>query len=113
MKTIYVLFFTSLLVFTANTASAQQPLKLTVTAVDAKTHEPRSTFVLGESVAVRVSLTNQSRVARSVIKLQHAQIGLKLKSMKPYEDGPQVDESYYGGTGWARSDGNITFWGSY
>ncbi len=115
MKTISVLFFTSLLVFSANTASAQsrqQPLRFTVTPVDAKTLQPRSTFFLGESVAVRVSLTNQSRIARSVIHLQDATINLKLSSMQAYEDGPKVEDSYYGGTGWARSENGVTFWGS-
>jgi hypothetical protein len=115
MKTVYVSFFTCLLVITANTVSAQsrkQPLRFTVTPVDAKTHKPRTTFSIGESVAVRVSLTNQSRNPRSVIHLQDASIDLILSSMQAFEDGPKVIDSYYGGTGWARSENGMTTWGS-
>lgn len=115
MKTIYVSFFTCLLVITANTVSAQsrkQPLKFTVTPVDAKTHKPRTIFTIGEAVAVRVSLTNQSRTARSVIHLQDKSIDLKLSSMQAFENGPKLEDSYYGGTGWATYQNGMTFWGS-
>lgn len=110
-----ILLFT-LLVFAADTAYAQsrnQPLRFTVTPVDAKTHQPRSTFFLGESVAVRVSLTNQSRIARSIIHLQDASLDLKLSSWRAYKDGPKLRDSYYGGTGWARYENGMTFWGSH
>ena len=110
MKTVYVFLFTCLLVFTANAVSAQ-PLKFTVTAVDAKTQQPRSTFFVGELVPVRVSVTNQSRTPRTIIQLQDATLRLDLTSRQAFEDGPKVQDSYYGGTGWARSEGGITFWG--
>ena len=111
-----IFLFTCLLVFAANTAYAQsrnQPLRFTVTAVDAKTHQPRSTFILGELVAVRVSLTNQSRTPRSVIHLQDATLDLKLRSMRAFENGPKLADSYYGGTSSGRSIGDMTVWSHY
>ena len=116
MRTVSVLFFVCLLLFTANTASAQsqeQPFRFTITAVDAKTNQPRSTFFLGEPVAVRMSLTNQSRVARTITRLEDTEIHLKLSSMEAYESGPCFYDGYHGGTGWAESRDGVTFWGSY
>src|SRR3954471_10601159 len=97
MNRVAAFLFTCVIALTANTASAQsrrQSFKFTITPVDAKTHQPRSTFYLGEAVAVRVSLTNESRVARTVIHLQDATIGLKLSSMEAYESGPKIVDSY-------------------
>jgi hypothetical protein len=119
MKKLSLVSLTSLLLFTATLASAQTPaqskakaFKFQVTTVDATTHRPRSTFVLGESVAVRISLTNQSGVARTVPQLPDTEIAFKLHSTQPYEHHPEIRDGYFGGTGWARTDGNTTFWGS-
>src|SRR5687768_12477337 len=114
MKKLSLVFFVCLLLFTATIASAQsrrQPLKFQLTPVDAKTLRPRSTFVLGESVAVRFSLTNQSRLARTIPVLPDTFIAYKLHSTKPYENDPDVIEGLFGGTGYVRQVGNTTFWG--
>lgn len=115
MKKLSLFAVTSLLLFTATIGSAQsrrQPFKFRVTAVDAKTHVARSTFFLGESVAVRFSLTNQSRVARTIPVLPDTEIQYKLHSMDPYDYAPDVIDGYFGGTGWVREEGNMTLWGS-
>ena len=115
MKKLSLVSLASLLLFTATIASAQsrrQPFKFQLTAVDAKTHRPRSTFFLGETVAVRISLTNQSGVVRTVPQLPDTEIAFKLYSTELYENGPEIRQGYFGGTGWARSEGNMTVWGS-
>jgi hypothetical protein len=113
MKKLFVFAVTSLLLFTATIASAQsrrQRFKFQVTAVDAKTHVARSTFFLGESVAIRFSLTNQSRVARIIPMLPDTEIKYELHSMDPYDYAPDVIDGYFGGTGWVRQEGNMTVW---
>jgi PKD domain-containing protein len=112
MKTVPLFFLVCLLAFTVNAQSQRQPFKFTITAVDAKTNQPRSTFYLGESVPIRISLTNQSRVAHKIIQLPDTEVYLKLSSMEAYENGPKIEDSYYGGTGWARYENGITTWGS-
>lgn len=100
MNKLYSFFFASLFVFIATTASARpqrEPFKLTITALDAKTHRPRSTFALGEPVRVRVSVTNQSRVARKIIQLEDGLMPLRLSAMVDYENGPKNHEGYLGG----------------
>ena len=116
MRRLFLLAPICILLFTATSASAQsrrQPFRLQLTPVDAKTLQPRSTFVLGEAVVVRFSLTNQSRVARKITVLPDTTIRYKLHSTEPYEYAPDVLEGYVGGTGWARTEGNMTVWGSY
>ena len=115
MRKLSLVSLASLLLFSATIASAQsrrQPFKFQITAVDATTHRPRSTFYLGESVAVRISLTNQSGVARSIPQLPDTEIAFKLHSTQPYEHHPEIRDGYFGGTGWVRHEGNMTFWGS-
>ncbi len=115
MKKLSFFAVTSLLLFTATIAAAQsrrQSFKFQVTAVDAKTYQPRSTFFLGESVAIRFSLTNQSRVARTIPMLPDTEIKYELHSTNPYEYAPDIVGGYFGGTGWVRQDGDMTVWGS-
>jgi len=114
MNKVSCFFFTSLLVFTTVTVSAQarhQPFRFEMTAVDAKTHQPRSTFFLGEPVPVRVALTNQSRIARTIAQLPDTTIRLKLSSMLDYENGPEVLDSYFGGTGTSSYRDGFWSWG--
>lgn len=113
MNKVAFFLFTSLLLFTATTAAAQtrrQPLRLQITALDATTHRPRSTFILGEPVLLKISLTNQSRTAQTVTYLPETTINLKLNAMPDFEDGPKMHESYVGGTGGAYYSGGITYW---
>jgi hypothetical protein len=113
MNKVAPFLFTSLLLFTTTTATAQarrQPLRLEITALDAKTHRPRSTFILGESVKVKISLTNQSRTARTVAHLPETTIDLKLRAMPDFEDGPKIHDSYVGGTGGAYYRNGMTIW---
>ena len=82
-----------------------------MTALDAKTQQPRSTFVLGEPVVVRVSLTNLSRTARTIIQLKNDLLPLRLSSMLEYENGPDIHEGYFGGSGMTVSTyGDMTVW---
>ena len=114
MNRVFSLLFPCLLVFFAVSASAQsrhQPFRFRLTPIDAKTYQPRSTFFLGESVSVRVSLTNQSRTARTIARLPDTPIQLKLSSMLDFENGPDVRESYVGGTGTSSYVDGIWFWG--
>ena len=79
MNKISLVCLTSMLVFISITVSARptpQKFRLKVTALDAKTHKPRSTFALGESVLVRVSLTNQSRTAQTINQLDDAWLAI-------------------------------------
>ena len=102
-----------LLVFIATTVSAQsrrQPFKFEVTAVDAKTHQRRSTFLLGESVAVRISLTNHSRRAQTISVLEDTPIEYKLHSTDPYDYAPTILDGYFGGTSYARDIGGHVTW---
>lgn len=112
MKRLSLVFLTSLLLFTANaSAQSRRPaFKFELAAVDAKTHRPRSTFALGEPVVIRISLTNVGRVARTIAQLPDTTLQLKLHSMIAFEN-PKVEESYIGGTGWARAYDNMTVWG--
>ena len=123
MKKLSLVSLASLLLFTATIAFAQsrpkaraksqhQPFEFQLAAVDATTHRPRSTFFLGETVAVRISLTNLSGVARSVPQLPDTYITFKLHSTEPYEHHPEIREGSFGGTGWATTSGNMTFWGT-
>lgn len=113
MNKVALFLFTSLLLFTATTAAAQsrrQPLKLQITALDAKTQQPRSTFILGEPVLLKFSLTNQSRTALTVAHLPETTMDLKLRAMPDFEDGPKIHDSYVGGTGGAYYRDGITYW---
>lgn len=113
MNKVALFLFTSLLLFTAATATAQarrQPLRLEMTALDAKTHRPRSTFILGEPVLLKISLTNQSRTALTVAHLPETTIDLKLRAMQDFEDGPKIHDSYVGGTGGAYHRNGMTVW---
>lgn len=104
-----------LLLLTAASVSAQkrrQTFKFAVTTVDAKTHKPRSIFFLGESVHVRFSLTNQSRVAQTIPRLPDTPIKFKLHSTNPYEYAPSVEDGYFGGTDFTEHRGNMIIWGS-
>ncbi len=114
MRKISLLLFPWVMVFAAVAISAQsrtQPFKFRMTPIDAKTHQPRSTFYLGESVAVRVSLTNHSRSPRRIPQLSDTMISLKLSSMLVGENGPDLHDSYYGGTGISWSSNGMWFWG--
>lgn len=107
MDKLYSFFFASLFVFIATTASARpqrEPFRLTMTALDAKTQRPRSTFTLGEAVRVRVSITNQSRVARKIIQLEDGLMPLRLSAMVDYENGPKIHEGYLGGATFSAND---------
>ncbi len=114
MTKLSLFFFTAALVLFATTASARpqrEPFRLTMTALDAKTHRPRSTFALGEPVRVHVSITNQSRVARTIIQLEDGLIPLRLSAMLDYENGPDIHEGYLGGATFSsRVSGGMTIW---
>ena len=116
MPRVCFFFLICLFVFTAGAASAQSrrpPLKFELTAVDPDTQRPRTTFVLGEAVIVRMSLTNQSRVPRTVAQLPDTTIDLRLSSLLDYEAGPTSQDSYIGGTGYSQQvSPTFVSWGS-
>jgi hypothetical protein len=116
MPRVCFFFLIYLFVFTAGAASAQsrrQPLKFELTAVDPDTQRPRTTFVLGEAVIVRMSLSNQSRVPRTAAQLPDTTIGLQLSSLLDYEAGPTTEDSYIGGTGYSQQvSPTFVLWGS-
>ena len=119
MNKLFVIFFTSLLLVTATTASARprrQTFRLKFTPVDPKTHRPRSVFVIGEPVTVRVSLTNLSRSPRTITQPYETTIPVKLSSWIEYENGPDISEGSLGlvpypqGTVLAETRGDMTTW---
>jgi PKD domain-containing protein/carboxypeptidase family protein len=113
MSRLSLVYLTSLLLITAADSSAQSrrpPFKFELTALDANSHRPRSTFALGERVVIRISLTNRGRAGRTIVQLPDHMLQLKLHSNIAFEN-PRVEESYIGGTGWARTSGNMTLWG--
>ena len=119
MNKLFVIFCTSLLLFTATTASArprEQPFRLRMTPVDPKTHRPRSVFIIGEPVTVRVSLTNLSRFARTITQPYATTLPVRLSSWLDYENGPDIYDGSVGivpyppGTVFAETRGDMTIW---
>ena len=95
------------------TANARQrtsaAFKFEVKVVDSATGKPRSKYLLGETVSVVFTLTNQSRHTQTTWELVDTPISYQLDSM--VDEDPKTFTGYLGGTGGAyvHPDGSV-YW---
>ncbi|HEY5839427.1 MAG TPA: MBG domain-containing protein [Pyrinomonadaceae bacterium] len=94
--------------------SAQSsPFTLAVRPVDAVTGATKTSFFVGETVAVVLTVTNQSAVAQTITDLESTEIPVTLTAIPNRSDRPDVRTGTRGGAGRTVQDsaGNV-FWSS-
>ena len=85
------------------------PLKFEIRVVDSVTGKPKSTYLLGETISVVFTLTNQSLRARTVAELRDTYIAYTLVSKFEDKDTEMVEKGLGGTAGSFERDGNI-YW---
>jgi PKD repeat protein len=96
---------------TAVTARSYSALSFQVKAVDAATGNPKSSFYLGETIAVSFTVTNQSAAAQTITELELMEIPVTLSIAPNRSDATSTRRATRGGTGrMSQGAPGVAFW---